>query len=101
MKITKKDLFVDELDGKWTLGLNMDIHGTISIGNFDFDEDEAWLYPEDLSEGIENIINVWLDENNKWQFNIYDLPENWRDIVTNDSGLDGKKSIHDIMILVS
>jgi len=100
MKINEKDLFVDELDGKWTLGLDMGIHGTISIGNFS-GEDETWLYPDDLGEGIENVINVWLNENNKWEFNVYDLPENWKDIVTNDRGKDGKKSIHDIMILVS
>jgi len=100
MDITEKNLFVDELDGKWTLGLDMGKHGTISIGNFDVDDDEAWLYPEDLSEGLENVINVWLDENNKWQFNVYDLPDNWKDIVTNDKGKDGKRSIHDIMIQV-
>ncbi len=96
MKINEKDLFVDKLDGKWTLGLDMGKHGTISIGNFS--EYEAWIYPKDLSEGLENVIHVWY-ENNKWQFNVYDLPDNWKDIVTNDRGKDGKKSIHDIMIL--
>lgn len=97
--IKTKDLFVDELDGKYTLGLNRGKHGTISIGNFS--EEEDWLYPEDLAEGLENVINVWLGEDYEWHFNIYKLPKNWKDIVTWDKGKDGKKSIHDIMILQS
>lgn len=96
---TEDKLFVDTLDGKWTLGLDMGKHGTISLGNFE--EHDSWLYPKEL--GFDNIINVFSDQDNEnlWHFNIYELPYNWKDIVTNDGGKDGKKSIHDIMILVS
>lgn len=106
MKIKPEDLFVDELDGRLTLGLNMgEKDGTISIGNFE--EDDSWFYPSDLTaskigiDDIENVINVFLGENEKWVFNVYDLPKNWKDIVTYDGGQDGKPSIHDIMIEVS
>lgn len=98
MKI--EHLFVDLLDGKWSLGYN-DGYESQTIGIFEEDY-EDWLYPDDLSlygVPMDNVINVFRESlEEKFQFNIYSLPDNWRDIVTNNSGKDGKKSIHDIMI---
>jgi len=61
----------------------------------DFD---IWLYPEDLNQDL--VINICADEG-EIMTNTYSLPENWRDLVTNDKGKDGKQSIHDIMVLIS
>lgn len=91
-------LFVDLLDGKWTLGFN-DGYESQSLGFFE-DDFDTWLYPEEM--GIDYVINVFRESlEDKFQFNLYSLPENWRDIVTNDGGKDGKKSILDIMINIT
>lgn len=94
-EITTKNLFVDELDGKWTLGMTYKNGGTESIANFE--EEDSWLYPEDINGEPNIIINVWFDDGG-WCFDVLDLPDNWKDIVTQDKGKDGKPSIHDIMI---
>jgi len=93
MTLTKEMLFVDDLDGRWTLGINYGEEGTMTLCAFN-DESDVWLYPEEL--GYENIVNVWFDDDN-WNIEVYDLPENWREIVTHNRGKDGKPSIHDIM----
>ena len=98
--LTNKDLFVDDLDGKWTLGFYDENGGSESIGCFkmiDGIHEDMWLYPKDLNE-LDNVICVWNEEGEGWKSNVYTLPENWKDIVTWDSGKDGKASIHDIMI---
>ena len=96
MKITKDVLFVDDLDGKWTLGIDMGSQGTMSLYTFD-DCSDNWIYPEDINEDY--IINVWFNDfENKWEIEVYDLPINWREIATQDKGKDGKPSIHDIMV---
>ncbi len=99
MKLRSENLFVDELDGKWTLGFTDIKCGTESIANFN--EEDAWLYPHDLR--CNHVINVYLDEVDKetWHFNVYDLPENWAELVSQDGGNDGKPSMHDIMMEVS
>jgi len=90
----KEWLFVDLLDGKWSLGID-DGHETKTLAVFEEDF-EDWLYPEQL--GIDYVINVFRESlEDKFQFNLYKLPVDWKDIVTNDKGKDGKKSIHDIM----
>ena len=98
MKLRPENLFVDELDGRWTLGLTDENGGTESIGHFE--KDDAWLYPHEL--GFDYVINVFLckDDLKTWHFNVYDLPKNWSEIVTQDSGMDGKPSVHDIMVEV-
>lgn len=63
-------------------------------GIYDFD---VWLYPEQLERDM--VLNVFRDEEDI-QTNEYKLPENWKEIVTQDGGKDGKKSIHDIMIAI-
>ena len=59
---------------------------------------EKWLYPEDLG-GIPFVINIYQDMCMKdICANVYSLPNNWKEIVTQNNGKDGKPSIHDIMI---
>ena len=55
---------------------------------------DIWLYPEDLQD--ENIV-VNLFSDGDYQANFYTLPNNWKELVTNNGGKDGKPSIHDIM----
>ncbi len=94
--LTNKNLFVDELDGKWTLGWHDEKGGSESLCTFE--EEDSWLYPEDLN-GFDNVVNIFKGfDNEHWFFNVYSLPENWKDIVTQDNGKDGKESILDIMI---
>ena len=58
---------------------------------------DIWYYPKDLGE--DKVMNVF-DFGEGTQINEYDLPDNWRDIVTNNNGIDNKPSIHDIMIAI-
>jgi hypothetical protein len=92
--LTENNLCVDDLDGKWTLFIYDAEAGTESLCCFD--GNDAWLYPEDLRH--DNVVNVFKVEN-IWQFNVYALPKNWKDIVTNDNGNDEKQSILDIMFM--
>jgi len=55
---------------------------------------ETWYYPKEL--GIDNVINVWFQDD-EIKIDVYELPKNWKELVTNDGGQDGKKSIHDLM----
>lgn len=58
---------------------------------------DFWLYPWDL-QGIPYVINVFQDIAIKEVgATVYRVPDNWKDIVTNDNGIDEKPSIHDIM----
>jgi len=58
---------------------------------------DKWLYPEDLdNEPI--VANIFFDDSEgKYYSNFYTLPDDWKEIVTQDKGKDGKPSIHDIM----
>ena len=58
---------------------------------------DIWLYPEQLDN--ENIVvNIFYNETHKeYQSIFYTLPDDWREQVTKDKGLDGKPSIHDLM----
>ena len=101
--------FYDKLDGKYSFGVD-EKRGSQTVFVHNIPEDKAkvlveylnnykdkyeiWLYPEDL--GTDNILNICKDGD--WFTNWYTLPDNWKDIVTNDKGVDGKASIHDIMI---
>jgi len=58
---------------------------------------DKWLYPEDL--GIDLVINLFTHElDDEVYMDIYALPPNWKKIVTQNRGKDGKPSIHDIMV---
>jgi hypothetical protein len=63
------------------------------------ENNELWLYPEDLNNS-NIVVNFYNDIENSG-FNVYTLPENWKDIVTTNKGIDGKPSILDIMTLIS
>lgn len=59
---------------------------------------DIWLYPDDL-EGENAVVNIFRSEDNiPININEYKLPENWKEIVTQNGGLDEKLSIHDIMV---
>ena len=62
---------------------------------------DMWLYPEDLLNA-DIILNISHEAgyDEEAQISVYKLPENWRDIVTQDKGKDGKKSVHDVMFEV-
>jgi hypothetical protein len=98
MNLKQENLFVDDLDGQWTLGYNFgEKEGTQTLCIFDDNGEEnsdTWLYPNDL--GFDHVLNLWF-EDNIWKFDLYSLPKNWREIVTQNKGRDGKKSILDIM----
>jgi len=55
---------------------------------------DLWLYPKDL-QGENVVVNLFFDED--YQANFYSLPDNWKELVTNNGGKDGKPSIHEIM----
>lgn len=57
--------------------------------------EDKWEYPDETGE--DTVINTFTDEDGSTQQNIYTLPANWREVVTQDNGKDGKPSIHDIM----
>jgi hypothetical protein len=102
MEIKIEGLFVDDLDGEFTLGYNDGFESqTLCVFPNNHEENyETWLYPEDMEwDGIQldHVLNVWFEEN-EWKFDLHCLPKNWKDIVTNDHGKDGKKSIHDVML---
>jgi len=59
-----------------------------------FEELDIWIYPEQLN--MDRVVNVFRVEG-EIQVNVYVLPDNWKDIVTDCHGNDGKPSIHDIM----
>ena len=58
---------------------------------------DKWLYPEDLDN--KNLIVNLVCDGGEYYANFYSLPENWKEKVTNNSGKDGKLSIHDLMKL--
>jgi hypothetical protein len=92
--IKSENLFVDLLDGKWSLGYDNGIETrTLAV----FEEDyETWLYPDEL--GVDFVINVFRDSlEDRFSFNVYSLPNNWREICVPT----GNKSIHDVMKEVS
>jgi len=57
---------------------------------------DIWLYPEQLDDEP-LVVNIF-ECQGSIECNIYSLPDNWKDIVTQNKGEDGKPSIHDIMI---
>jgi len=65
-------------------------------------EEDIWIYPEDFTvdKYKDMIINVFQEEDYPVELNKYKLPDNWKNIVTQDKGKDGKASIHDIMIAI-
>lgn len=92
---SETNFYFDELDGKYSIFKSNREEGTQTVAIFT--GEDLWLYPKDL--GTDNVVNVFTDEISlQPQVNVYDLPDNWRKIVTNDSGADGKPSILDIMI---
>jgi len=92
--------FIEEGADRHTLEIYVDRgNETKGLATFIIGTDE-WFYPADL-EGEDVVINAFTDDEGKNEINVYSLPDNWRSIVTNDSGLDHKPSIHDVMQLDS
>lgn len=99
-----KKFFADDLDGKWTIGVDYGLErGTESIITLEGSDD--WIYPEDFQKQIgvslPYVLNVYNgDDKTPPDIDVYSLPDNWEALVTKNNGLDHLPSIHDVMKLI-